>query len=469
MRLLTTIICSLVLAWGLQAQCETWLGSPQQEDAENAHVVYRQFVKNKDYAGAYAQWKIAFDLAPAADGKRDSHFRDGIEIYKHFLKEETDKAKQDEYKAKIMDLYETLAECIRNQTIAYRNCADQVCIDQRVGLLMGRQAFDMYYHLQPPRAETYKVIKEAVRLADNASEYIVLKPYADLLVYLYSNERITAEEVRAAHAKLIEIADYNIDNDETYGPYYEQAKASMQGSIAKIESRVYDCAYFVDKLRPEYEEAPTDVENVKRIIATLKRQGCQPDQPFLAKLEAEYAVFAAAYNDSIQRVFEQNNPAIVAKRLYDEGDWKGAIEKYQAAIEKETDPEKKASYYFSIASIQFRKLDQYSAARNNAREAAKLRDGWGRPYMLIGDMYAKSSSSCGNDAYTRGLAVLAALDKWSHAKSIDESVAAEANRNIARFSQYMPPEEDAFMMGKKAGQTETVGCWIGEPVRLRFN
>ena len=44
-----------------------------------------------------------------------------------------------------------------------------------------------------------------------------------------------------------------------------------------------------------------------------------------------------------------------------------------------------------------------------------------------------------------------------------------ANRNIAKFSQYLPPQDDAFMMGKKEGQTEKVGCWIAENVKLRFN
>jgi hypothetical protein len=135
----------------------------------------------------------------------------------------------------------------------------------------------------------------------------------------------------------------------------------------------------------------------------------------------------------------------------------------------ESDPSKQASYYFSIASIQFRQLGQYSTARDNARMAAQLRSGWGRPFMLIGDMYAKSSSNCGSDAYTRGLAVLAAIDKWSYAKSIDGEVADEANKKIATYSDHIPPQDDAFMMGKSEGQSEQVGCWIGESVRLRFN
>ena len=469
MKIFASLILTLVLAIGTHAQCDTWLGSSKQEDAENAHVIYRQFVKNKDYAGAFAQWKIAFDIAPAADGKRDWHFKDGIEIYKDFFSKEADAAKKKEYADKVIGLYEQLAECVRAQTVTYKGCSDDACLNMRIGQLKGRQAFDMYYTLLRPRAQTFAVLQESVELAGNDSEYIILKPYADILVYLFQKNEMSAADVREHHQTLLDIADYNIANNATYKAYYDQAKASMQGSIAQIENDVYDCAYFVDKLQPDYDSDPTGVENLKRIIVTLKRQGCVAGEPFLDKVEAEYAVIAAEFNAAQQAEFEANNPSVVAKKLYDEEDWNGAIEKYKEAIEKEPDASKKATYYFSIASIQFRKLDAYNAARASAREAASLREGWGRPFMLIGDMYAKSSRTCGNDAYSRGLAVLAALDKWSYAKSIDESVAAEANRNIARFSQYMPPQDDAFMMGKLEGATETVGCWIGESVRLRFN
>ena len=70
--------------------------------------------------------------------------------------------------------------------------------------------------------------------------------------------------------------------------------------------------------------------------------------------------------------------------------------------------------------------------------AAKLRPNWGQPYMLIGDMYASSSSSCGSDAWEKQIAVLAALDKYAYAKSIDSSVAEDANSKIARYSSYKP-------------------------------
>jgi tetratricopeptide (TPR) repeat protein len=305
--------------------------------------------------------------------------------------------------------------------------------------------------------------------AGNSSSYRVLKPGADIIVYLFMNEKINDEEARRFIATLNEIADYNIENNETYAQYYEYEKALMMQEINKIDEMIYDCTYFVNKLKPIYEDNPREVDNLKYIIATLKKQGCEESEPFLMKVEEEYEVYAKKYNDSLQAVFEANNPSIVAKKCYDEGDYDCAVEKYQEAIDKEEDKDTKAQYYFAMASIQGRKLNQYSTARVNALKAAELRKAWGRPYMLIGDLYAQSSRSCGNDAYTRGLAVIAAIDKWAYAKTVDQTVADEANRNIAKFSQYLPPQDDAFMMGKKEGETEKVGCWIGENVKLRFN
>ncbi len=468
MKGIFSVFIFILIAQSGFSQCETWLNSPKKEEAENAHVVYRQYIKSKDYEGAFAQWKKAFELAPAADGKRDWHFKDGIAIYKDKFNKASDASEKEEYENKILALYNTAAECYAQKAIVFPNCNDEACINQKIGFLKGRQGYDMYYTLLPPREETKKVFDEAIKYSGLNTEYIVLNPYADIVVYLYTNERMTDEEARAAHKTLMEIADYNIENNKQYSDYYKQAKGAMEGSFARIENFIFDCAYFVDKLKPEYEADPQNIEKLKEIITTLKRRGCDETVPFLAKIEAEYAEYAAEFNAKMQAEFEAKNPQIVAKRLYDEGDFQGACAKYQEAIAMEEDEDKKADYYFALASIQGRKLDQYSNARSNALKAAQAREGWGRPYMLIGDMYAKSSRDCGNDAFTRGLAIIAAIDKWAYARSVDDEVSEEANRNIARFSQYLPPEEDAFMMGKKEGQSAQVGCWIGETVKLRF-
>ena len=66
------------------------------------------------------------------------------------------------------------------------------------------------------------------------------------------------------------------------------------------------------------------------------------------------------------------------------------------------------------------------------------------------------------------LAVLAALDKYSYAKSIDSSVADEANSRISKYNASKPTKDEAFMRGHKKGSSAKVGCWIGESVKIRF-
>src|SRR5210317_2151902 len=81
----------------LSAQCGTFAESARGEDGLDALSVYRQAIKMEDWKLAFDQWKVAFEIAPAADGKRDVHFMDGAMLYVRKYKEETDVAKKKEY------------------------------------------------------------------------------------------------------------------------------------------------------------------------------------------------------------------------------------------------------------------------------------------------------------------------------------------------------------------------------------
>ena len=55
------------------------------------------------------------------------------------------------------------------------------------------------------------------------------------------------------------------------------------------------------------------------------------------------------------------------------------------------------------------------------------------------------------------------------ARSVDGSVASEANSKIANMSGSFPDKETAFFKGVTVGSSYTVGCWIGESTTVRFN
>jgi tetratricopeptide (TPR) repeat protein len=451
----------------LHAQCETWNNHPMKDEAEGAHSIYRQALKTENYKLAFENWETAYSIAPAADGKRDFHYMDGVKLYKWKYKNTNDK----EQKKKIIDsvnmLYEQAAQCYQEQAILVSRCqGKQACYDAKAGYVLGRKAYDMYYTFNMPRMEIFKTIKKSIELAGNQSEYIIFDPMASSIATLYDRGEITAEQARDAHQQLIAIAEYNIENNKQYGKYYEQSQKSMNNKLAKVEDDLYDCQYFMDKLLPLYQENPTNDSIVERVYVKLRQKDCDSSLPIMQELKMKYKKYIDEYNKKIQQELAAKNPAYAAKLLYDEGKYQEAIAKYDEALAETDSAEDKADIYFRQASILGRKLKRYSSARAKARKAASLKDNWGRPYLLIGDLYA--SSNCG-DAWNKRLAILAALDKYAYAKSIDPSVANEANRRMATYSGSKPLQQEAFMRGYKKGEKVKVGCWIGETVSLRFS
>ncbi len=461
------VLISMCLAGNSYAQCETWNGSPKKEEAENAHSNYRSALKMNDFELAFNEWQVAYGIAPAADGMRDFHYTDGIKIYKEQLKAASDDNARKEKIELILALYDQAVGCYQSGAIKLSKC-DEACAKRRAGQLMGRKGFDMFYEFNSPYEANLEAFNYSLENSGKDIEYIIFEPMANIIVYQFQKEKMTADEARAYHEKLVAAADLAIENGGQYKEYYESSKARMLAKFAEIESEIFDCAYFKSKLEPMYEEKPDDPDVVKYVYNKLVQEGCDKEDAFLKKLQGNYEKYAAEENARLQAEFEANNPGVLANRLYKEGDFDNAVIKYEEALQSEEDNDKRAQYYFNIASIQGRKTNKPVQARQNALKAAELRSGWGQPYILIGDLYASSAKSCSNgDAFQHRVVILAALDKYLHARSIDSSVAEEANRKIGIYNGNRPTKDDAFMRGYKEGQSIKTGCWIGETTKLR--
>lgn len=445
----------------LMAQCETWNDSPKKEEAENAHVLYRGVVKGKDAAEleqlspeefnmAYNNWKKAYDIAPAADGQRPSHYSDGRNLLKVKYKRATNEAEKKEIAAKILELYDQQAQCYENE--AY---------------LMGRKAFDMFYWPEYGyRESTYEAFKKALELGGMDSEYILLEPMAQILVYFYKSDKVDQMEAQRVYTQLEEIADYNVENNERFGQYYESSKARMSAHFKEIEDEVFDCAYFKKKLLPQYEENKDSLKIIQYVYVKLRQQGCDTTEAKMMEIRSTYEALAARINADLEVERRKNNPCYDASQLQQEGEYSRALARYEECLETTTDAEARAQVYYSIASIKLYRQNNAGGAVSAARQAASLKSGWGRPYLLIGDAYAKMGRNC--DDWESRLAVLAAIEKYAYARSIDPEVADDANKRIGQYSDAMPARQDGFMRGLKEGQSVPVGCGIGETVKLRF-
>jgi hypothetical protein len=442
----------VALPFLLPAQCETWVGKPNMEDIMQDHVIYKGFLKDEKFEDAFIYWKKVHAVAPFADGKRIDHFYDGQQFYIRKFAAAGSDAEKEEYRNQALALYDQEALCTGKQ-----------------GPALSRKGYYMFYNLLSPYPDTYKALKTAMDADGLNTEYIVLVPMAYVLVDQFNNRRISTEEARDVFSRLLEIAEYQITARGPYTAYYQQSQEAMLPTLSQIEGKLFDCAWFKNRLEPAYRADPDNGEKIKEIYLKLAAQNCPDDDPLMVELKTRYEVFAAEVNARLLAEFHEKNPGAHAKALAEEGKYAEAMERYKVAVEQESDNEKKAYYYQDMASIEFRQMERYSSAREYARKALKLRPNAGGPLLLIGDMYARSYRSCGSTDFEQRCVILAAIEKYQEAKALDPSIAAQANERISRYLSSRPSYEDGHMLGKTEGQTVQIGCWIGETVTLRFN
>jgi len=458
------ILALAVPTSGLMSQCANWVGSPDEEAGTEAHSIYRSSIKAKDFsANTFSNWEKAYSIAPAADGQRPFHFVDGIKLYKHKLEAN---AQDTDSKDRIASLYDELISCYKSGGIKEPKCQDQDCRDGKAALYMGRKAVDMYYVLNAPYSKNLEALLSAIDAAGNNTEYTLFRPVADIAVYQFQKGKIDQKQTRDIFELMTGIAEHNKQNNEKYGEYYKNEQQALNAKFKEIERDIFDCAYFVNKWEAGYRADPTP-DNAKKIFNQLRLQGCDETEPFYSELKTTYEKWAAETNANKKAEYEANNPAILANKAYKAGNYQEAINKYSEANDKETDNIKKAGFHNSIASIYFRKLSDTGKAISNAKTAISLNPNNGKAYMLLGDIYAKKSRSCGDDWNTR-LVIIAAMDKYSKAKSVDPSTSDDASKKLGIYSSALPQKTEGFMRKVKAGQRVNCGCGIGETVSVRF-
>ena len=456
MAFILGVLCFFSFQTESSAQCETWESHEEKDDIMGSYSVLQDFIDSESYSDALPYWQDVYTKSPAGSGEDAYVYQYGRDIYINFIQNETDATKRQEYVAMVQKLHEE----------------EMVCFPDNKGVSLANLAFDMFYYLQTPYSKLMETVEQSIEIMGDKVEYSVFIPYGYAAVYNYQNEFIDAEKARNVYLSLEKIHDARVADKDPYAEYYTSAWENVKAQYETIASQIFDCNYYQNKFRPDFEAGEDDVEYLKYMVVTMKKQGCAEDDAFLVEVNTKYETLAAEINAAKLQAYYAENPAAHAADLYKNEDYTGAFAKYEEAVEKEiageNNEETLAQYYFSMASISGRKLKQYSKARSLALKAAGMKSNWGQPYLLIGDLYASSSSKCGSNNWDNSLAVLAAIDKYQYARNIDSSIASEANKKIANYRSFIPSLEDGFQRGIKEGKTVKVNCWIGEKVKIRY-
>jgi tetratricopeptide (TPR) repeat protein len=427
--------------------CKTFDDAESPGKALDEFVIYRDFLKAGNWDGAFEKWQYVYKNAPNADGKRSTVYTDGIKFYEHFI--QLDSTRKQEYVGEIFKIYDAMEKCMNEG-----------------GHVTGLKAFDYFfkYPTMISKEEQYKLFKKSIELDGGKPRYFILNPFTALLVDLTLDEKVPVAEaqqydkvIREAIAK--GLAECKGDDCDNWKIIQEYAPARLE-ALESIED-FYPCSYYSDKYYPQFKANPTDCEVVTTTLSRMKWGKCDDNDPKLQEVNAAY----------MAKCYEAPTTGGPSCNDYlRNGKYRDAVKCLEDALPNISSNSDKAKYNYLIAQINYAYLKNYSRARQYAREAARLRPGWGDPYILIGTMYASSGPLCGpGRGWDSQVVVWPAIDMWQKAKSVDPSVSGKANSLINQYSQFMPSKEDIFQRLKKEGDSYFVPCWIQETTTIRAN
>ena len=419
-----------------------------EEEGKKTHVLYHDLVGKEQYEEAFPMWQKLMEHSPAG---HVYHFIDGVTIYKSFIERDAaDEAAVEQHKETIVSLIKQRLECLS----AERN-------DK--GIVLENLAYTMSEIGYSDAEKTLAAYAAAVAENGNKTSAYILAYYGDHAIFMYGNDMINKDKAREIYMTLEAIKDANKDKED-----YATNWKYVEEYYAPYLDYIFDCDFFKKKLKPEYDAAPDNYEVFRPILKTLLQKGCSQDDPFIAEMIEKDKKQGAIEMAAKMEEWKQTNPDKYASEKMLEGNVEEAITYFNKALSMDLDAERLAFANFKLGKI-YHSQSQYGKARGYYNKAADLKGGWGDPYIEIGKMYASSVASCGaGDGFQMGVVVCAALDMWSKAKSIDGGVASEANNLIGKYSGAVPTKEDAFQRGVSAGQSVSVGCWIGGSTSLRL-
>ena len=418
-----------------------------RDEAETNFALYRDFYKTKEYDKAAPLWEKAFGLAPGGNGTMNYHYDDGVGIYKA-LYQSADSSDHKALIEKVMSIYDRRTEC--------RNEEDYV---------NGRKAFDYYYFFREyiSDEELFSLFESALMSKGDKADYFILNPMTALLIEQVVNYDMPYEQASPLAKQMLSATAYGFSNCKKnceawqivndYAPVRLESFEGLKG--------FYDCEYYRGKYYPLFLDNPTDCEIINQAYSRLKWGDCADNDSILAEI-------ALAKETNCYTPPPKESTLKQAYTAYTEGQYGEAIELFQKFVDSTDDLEKKAKYNLLIAKIYYGDLKNFSKSRKKALEAASQKANWGEPYMLIGKLYASSGPLCGpGTGWDSQIVTWPAIDKFEYAKKIDPTVAAEANKWINRYRQYMPNKEDLFFRSLTAGSSYKVRCWINETTTIR--
>lgn len=436
-----TLVAALLLSGGAA-------GAYAQNDCNANSSISHEAVKAGNFKDAYAPCMEVLKDCPTL---RFYTYGDAKDILQSFLKGIKDRNSADyqKYFNELMSVYDQEMKYIPEFL------AKGTKLNYGVEGAKGRKAIDyLTYAPKPDLNQAYAWLKESVDADKQEANPTIL--------FYFMNTSMQKVKADAAHTEQF-FQDYLDATKYTDAAIAAETKPSTKNTLEKIKesivaifinSGVADCESLQKIYGPQVEANQTDTVFLKKAINVLKMMKCTESD----------AYFQASYY-----MYKINPTADAAVgcgfQAYKKGDYDTAVKYFDEALGLETDNAKKAEMAYAAAAAMFG-AKKWSQVRSYCYKAIGFNENFGNAYILLAQAYG-SNPHWNDEPALNKCTYYVVLDKLQRAKSVDPSVAEQANKLIGTYSAHLPEAKDLFMLGYKTGDRITVEGWIGETTTIR--
>jgi tetratricopeptide (TPR) repeat protein len=414
--------------------------------------LFHESVKAKNYTEAYKPWKWVYDNCP----KSTKHiYSDGLKIALDQLKNGDTNAE-----ALVNDIYGKRVEF-------YPSNLGKVYSDWAKFLIkMGAsddiifEKLNLAFRADPAGMSVKNIFRFFENTVDNYKDtdtQKVFNTYDDVLeavdkkIGTMTGEYTLLQKKIEDGESLTKSEQWRVDHE-----FFEKnlnGLGKIQGGLDGMVESIATCDRLIPLYKKVYNENKSNIVWLKRTASRLNRKGCKNDPFYVSLIEnwaqADPSVDVLKYLESVYRGQGRTSDAdALASRIFDMAT-----------------PQEKARFYYSQAQDLFG-AGKYGEARTKARESLTHNPSYGRAFILIGRMYAKSANNCGSNEFEKRMTYVAAAAKIRQAIKVDPSMASTGKRFLSNYRGNYPSKTLLFNLGKTSGASHRVGCWIGESVRI---
>lgn len=424
-----------------------------QDDNCNANSsISHEAVRAGNFKDAYTPWRAVLDNCPLL---RFYTYADGFKILQGFLDADNAangnkraSADYQKYFNELMEVHDlrmkyipefqakmkgvpSLADALGTKAIAYLNYAPSVDVNL---------VYDWFK----------KSVDEAKSESSGTVLHYFLQSSLDKLKKEPAHQEQFIKDYLAASQYIQEALDA-ADKESTK----TNLTVVKENAVAMfINSGAASCASLQEIYGPKVEANKTDLKVLQEALDVMKMMGCTEEEAYL-----QASLYAYRIEPTVDAALG------CAYMAYKKGDHDGAVKFFDEAIGMEQDDAKKADLSYRAAAV-LTSAKRLSQARSYAQKTLNYDESFGKAHILIAQLYATSPNWSDESALNK-CTYFVIIDRLQRAKSVDPSLAEEANRLIGTYSRYTPAAADLFMLGYKAGDRITIGGWIGETTTIR--